>query len=364
MNKRVRIKDIAERAGVSKGTVDRVLHNRGHVSPATRQKVLQAVEELGYQPNIIASALAYNRTWRIAALLPKPDDDPFWQQPRAGIDLALRSVRDYGFYADFFHFRDADTAHFQAQGRKILAGEYDAVLVAPIFDRQSRQFLDQCEARKLKYVQINTFLESEDDHFLCYIGQDSYQSGKLAAKLLNFGLSAGEAALILHLEKAVYNSSHLMEKQRGFEDFFQQHSDQRIEVIEAAFEDVFDHRGLGLFMEGLLAEHPNTKGIFVTTSRSFHLVEVLDRMNTRHIKLVGFDLIRQNLEHLQAEKIDFLINQNPLKQGYLGMINIFNHLVLKKPLKNIQFLPLDVVMPENLEYYLEDEEEEKLHLIF
>lgn len=364
MAHRVRIKDIAEKAGVSKGTVDRVLHKRGHVSPETLKKVIQAVEELGYQPNIIASALAYNRTWRIAALIPKPEGDPFWQQPKTGMKHALKAVRDYGLSIEFFHFLDADTKDFRRCAQKALSCNYDAIIIAPIFFKESQHFMDQCEAQGTKYVQINTYIERNHSTFLCYIGQDSYQSGKLAAKLLNFGMSAGEAALILHLEKAVYNSAHLMEKQRGFEDFFAQHTGRQMEVLQAAFEDVFDRKGLRAFTEQMLAKHPNIKGIFITTSRSFHLASILKELGADHIKLVGFDLIEENLAFLKEERIDFLINQNPLKQGYLAVINIFNDLVRKKDLKKLQFLPLDVVMPENLEYYIDAEEEEKLHLIF
>ncbi|MCD8313839.1 MAG: LacI family DNA-binding transcriptional regulator, partial [Bacteroidales bacterium] len=46
------INDVALKAGVSKGTVDRVLHKRGEVSPESREKVMRAIEELGFVPNI------------------------------------------------------------------------------------------------------------------------------------------------------------------------------------------------------------------------------------------------------------------------------------------------------------------------
>ena len=52
------IKEIAERAGVSIGTVDRVLHNRGMVSEKTREKIMKIVRELNYQPNQTAQGLA------------------------------------------------------------------------------------------------------------------------------------------------------------------------------------------------------------------------------------------------------------------------------------------------------------------
>ena len=57
-DKRITIKDIAQLAGVSKGTVDRVIHNRGEVSEASRQKVLEVAQRIGYKPNIYASLLA------------------------------------------------------------------------------------------------------------------------------------------------------------------------------------------------------------------------------------------------------------------------------------------------------------------
>src|SRR5690625_6470580 len=55
---KIKIKDIAQRAGVSVGTVDRVIHNRGKVSQKTQEKVEQAMEELQYLPNVIASNLS------------------------------------------------------------------------------------------------------------------------------------------------------------------------------------------------------------------------------------------------------------------------------------------------------------------
>ncbi len=361
MKNRVRIKDIAEKAGVSKGTVDRVLHKRGNVSPEARKKVQEAIEELDYQRNIIASALAYNRVWRIAALLPRPEEDPFWQQPTIGIDRALKAVRDYGIRIDYYHFGEANAIEFISYSQQVLEGGYDAVLVAPIFAKEGHSFFDRCAEQGLKYVQINTYLPRTDDSFICYIGQDSYQSGKLAAKLLSFGVSEQDTAMIFHLEKGVYNSMHLVEKEKGFRDFLLKEANKKIEFVPISFEDIFNTEAFIQFVEEVLTKHPRTNGIFVSTSRAFHLVEALNKINKSHIKVLGFDLIEDNLKHLETNKIHFLINQNPLKQGYLGIINIFNHLVLKKEVKKIQYLPLDVVMRENMQYYLEVEEE--LHLI-
>ena len=363
MKSRVGIKEIALKAGVSKGTVDRVLHKRGNVSAEARAKVVAAMKELDYQPNVIASALASKKPKKMAVMIPDSIKDQFWKQPEAGIRKAEKALRDYRVEIDFYPFRDADEQHFLEQGEQILAKEYHAILISPSFLKEGNLILDKFEKQNLPYVQINTFLDRESPCFLAYIGQNSYDSGVLAAKLLNFGIDEGASAMILHLEKDAYNAKHLVDKEKGFKDFFSKNNKREIHIVRGSFGDVFDKKGLHHYLEGLLNKQANVQGIFVTTSKVFHIVPVLKELDRMDIKLVGFDLIENNLKHLYDDRIHFLINQNPQKQGFMGIMNLFNHLVLKKGIKHIQHLPLDVVMKENVQYYLEERTEE-LHLVF
>ncbi len=352
MDKRVRIIDIAKKAGVSKGTVDRVIHKRGNVAPKVEKKVRQVMKELKYRPNIIASTLASNKTWRIATLLPDPKHDLFWVQPQQGIEHAIEATKDYGMHVDIFHYPDRDATAFLETAKKVLKNKFDALLLAPLYYNESHQILDLCCKKKIPYGLINTFIKREDDCCLFYLGQDSYHSGLLAAKLLDFGSSDGESVMVLHLEKGVFNSRHLMEKERGFQNFYIEHPTRNIQVIKTTFETPEDTPAFKRFMELHLESYPKLKGIFVTTSKLHYLVKALEGLSKRRIKLVGFDLIDANIQLLNAEKIDFLINQNPFKQGYQGIINIFNFLVRKHVFDPIQNLPLDVVMKENASYYL------------
>lgn len=52
------IKEIATLAGVSRGTVDRVLNHRGDVNPQTEKKILQIIRDLDYKPNKAGIVLA------------------------------------------------------------------------------------------------------------------------------------------------------------------------------------------------------------------------------------------------------------------------------------------------------------------
>src|SRR5258706_3277402 len=77
--KNIRIKDIATLAGVSTGTVDRVLHKRGRVSKEAEEKVRKILDEIDYQPNPIARSLGSNKKYKIIALIPDPLQNPYWE---------------------------------------------------------------------------------------------------------------------------------------------------------------------------------------------------------------------------------------------------------------------------------------------
>src|ERR1044071_8921386 len=69
--KRYTIKDIAKQSGVSLSTVSLVFNGNPRISAATRDRVMKTIEELGYQPNRMARALAWKHTRTLAVLLPQ-----------------------------------------------------------------------------------------------------------------------------------------------------------------------------------------------------------------------------------------------------------------------------------------------------
>ncbi len=355
MSQRIRIKDIAERANVSTGTVDRVLHERGKVAPEVKQRVLEVMEELGFERNAIASVLAYNRTWRIATLMPDPKTDVYWAQPNTGIEQAIRSVRHYGIVHEPHYYNVLSPSDFVRKAEAMLQTAPDGLLFAPILLKESNELLRSSSAAKIPTVTINTYIK--DGPYLAYIGQDSYQSGVLAGRLLHFGLQSGSTAALLNLDVGSHNAQHLIDKEQGFREYFARFPEQEINIVKEDFEDFMDKRKLRRFLSELLEANKKLHGIFVTNSRAYRVIDALPESITQHLKIVGFDLVPPNLEHLRRNNIDFLINQNPVEQGYLGIISLFNHLLKKKNVENLQYLPLDIVVTENVDYYLRRQKE-------
>lgn len=356
MQKKVRIKDVAAKAGVSTGTVDRVLHNRGYVSEEVRRKVLLILDEIGYERNLLASTLAYNRDRRIVALLPDHAADPYWEQPYTGTQQALASLQHYGIRVEYLLFNLFDPEDFLAKGAQLLEHPPDGLLFPPLFLKEGKWLIENCAAAGIPVVIINTQIEGAN--VLSYIGQDSYQSGVLAARLLDFALNDGETVMVLNLEKSITNAIHILEKERGFRDYFARH--QGVEVVRHDFEDFPDKNHLKQFFTEQLAAKSNLAGVFVSNSRAYHLVDCLPENAGRQIKIVGFDLVKSNIDYLNAGKINFLVNQNSVEQGYLGIVTLFKYLFLKETPPRNQYLPLDIVVAENLQYYLN--KQQSLHV--
>ena len=94
MLKRVGLHEIARQAQVSIGTVDRALHSRPGISEATRNKVLETAEKLGYMPNLAARALAVGRSGFLIGVCIPEEIHHFYDQMRDGIfDEARRAER-------------------------------------------------------------------------------------------------------------------------------------------------------------------------------------------------------------------------------------------------------------------------------
>ena len=99
--KQYTIKDIAQMAGVSAGTVDRVLHQRGEVSENSKKKVERILKEINYQPNVYAIGLAGKRKYHLGCFIPKYVTNDYWYAVVQGIEKALAEVQPFNISVDF-----------------------------------------------------------------------------------------------------------------------------------------------------------------------------------------------------------------------------------------------------------------------
>ncbi len=117
MKKRVTIKDVAAAAGVSRQTVSRAINDQGEISPATKERVLQAIAELGYQPNRLAQGMVTRRTQTVA-LLVSDIANPFFPEVARGVQ---DTAREQGY--NVFLCNTDGTAAEEAETMHLLAAQ-------------------------------------------------------------------------------------------------------------------------------------------------------------------------------------------------------------------------------------------------
>lgn len=343
----VGVKEIARRANVSIGTVDRVLHNRAGVSAKTKAKIDAIIEELNYKPNILARRLASKETLKFAILIPAVSDETdYWDAPLSGIKQAEAEIATYGIEIEKYFFDQNDKNTFLEESKKILEKKYHGILLAPMFIKESTDFVLECTKRKIPCVFINSDLP--DVSSLCYIGPDLYHAGTLAAHLCGYLISIKENILVVNISKEIDNYHHLLRKEQGFREYFDQHKKvnhiEKLDIRDTSYSAVknelkkaFDHNKIDL--------------VFVTNSRISFVARFFEEHNIKNVKLIGFDFLKENIEYLKKETIDFLICQKPIEQGYKGIMALHQHFVYKAEVEKIYYVPIDIITKENYQFY-------------
>ena len=353
MKVNIRIKDIAIKANVSTGTVDRVLHNRGNVNEKVKEKVLKIISEMKYEPNFIARALGSNKTYHLAALIPDHALDSYWLAPKSGIEKAEKDLGKFGVQVHQFVFDPFSVPSFIKVAQEITKSNPDGILLSPIFYREVLPFFETWKKEGIPFVLFNTQIAEFDP--LSYIGQDSYQSGFLAAKMIHYGLQQPASILIAHIDEEISNAAHLLKKEQGFRNYFLHNNlSDRYNIIKTELKRS-DITSFKTQLNEIFETTPDLRAVFVTTSKAHEIAKYAEQHADHPVVIVGYDLLPQNLYYLNKGSISFLINQNPKGQGYWGINQLVDHLVFKKEVAPIKFLPLDIVTKENLNYYIDED---------
>lgn len=344
----IRIKDIARMAGVSEGTVDRVLHKRGNVSADALKKVNDVLKKIHYKPNLIARTLGRSKNFRISVLIPEPRQDPYWAEVNAGIMQAKAEWENYGVSIDPYYYVHDGELSLELIANQSLKSKPDGLVIAPIFYPQALTVFKKLQKAGVPYVLFNTNIPESKP--LSFIGQDLLQSGKLAGQLMSIGSESPEEIIILHIGEAIKDSIYLMEKERGFRNFYEKNIHHPFTIASYNLET--NEKTLIHEIEALVKEKKIT-GIFVSTSKFVPIVaRVLQDINRSDIRLIGYDMLQENIKYLKTGWIRFLINQNPKRQVFLGISHMANHLLFKKDVPCTELFPLEVITQQNIESYI------------
>ncbi|MFS4447818.1 LacI family DNA-binding transcriptional regulator [Maribacter sp. 2307UL18-2] len=344
MDKKYTIKDIAKLAGVSKGTVDRVLHGRGKVSQQANEKIKEVLKEIDYRPNPIARSLKNSKVYRIFVLLPDPKEDPYWIPANQGIKDAIKEFKPFGVVVEKFFYDPKNRASFLEKSKEALALSPDVLLMAPVFHKESLEVFENCQQQNVLVALFNNYIDIFNNEN--FIGQDLHQSGRVAASLIDKMQPHTDTMAIVHINE----EAHMRQKENGFKEYFEDLKTTSPTIITYSL----NTKDLSQFRTSVFdffKKHPKISAVFITNSKAYHLVAALETLK-REISIVGYDLLEENITLLLEGKIDFLIHQKPKQQAYLSVVNLAEHFLFDKPIPAQNLLPIDVITSENVSYYL------------
>lgn len=334
---------------MSIGTVDRVLHNRGEVAESTKNKIRKIIDELNYQPNIFASTLATKKSAVFATILPKPLlIDGYWNKPLIGVDRRISELQQYGIQIQTFTFNQTNPESFIIETEKILELKPDGVVLAPFFKKESTKFIEKLKEFEIPFVFIDS--EIKDAGQLGYIGQNSFQSGLVSGKLLDLILPEGNI-LIIHFAKEMDNQNHLVQREKGFYNWYVNNKVKKHKLFTTEVADTEDDK----WMFGIIKkiEEKNIKGIFVTNSKVFNVGRLIKKFELKGIQVIGHDLLKENVEFLKKDIVQFLICQRPEEQGYNAVNKLFKYVVQRGIIATENYTSIDIITKENIDYYKE-----------
>ena len=304
----VTLAEIAALAGVSRGTVDRALNDRGRVDPKVAARVRRIAAERGYRPN---------RAGRMLARAKNP----------IRIGVIVQSVETMFMHTVFEEIERA-SAHFTTTGAEVLVRPLEGVdaqqqldvidelleagvqgiALSPAEDERVRARIQELSER-MPVVTFNSDLP--DSGRLCYVGVDNFACGRMSAGLMDLLLAGhGEVLLVAGQEN---NWSH----------------QQRVDGFQA--EAAANFPGLSLLPQQTcgddqqlahdivcraVQEHPSLRGVYVSVNGQLGACDALRELGLQgKVHLICHDLIPANTENVRRGLIDFLIDQDAALQG-------------------------------------------------
>lgn len=348
-NSKIRIKDIAERARVSVGTVDRVLHKRPNVSPSAKAKVEKALEEMNYQPNMYASALAYNKTYTFHVIIPQHEQIAYWEEIEEGVKNAQEARRDFHISAEIHHYERFNAKSFKETTEACLQAKPDGVVIVPADLENTRAFTDQLHANNIPFIMLDSYMP--DLKPLSFFGQDSFASGYFAARMLMLIAANEKQIVLMKFTKNGYVASKQQDNREvGFRHYMHDHFPET-EIIEfevplEGARSLYDKQ-----MEALFQAHPNIHHCITLGSKAHIMGDFLLRTNRRDVQIMGYDMVGKNAECLRRGSISFLIAQHAFLQGYSCIDTLFQAIVLKKEVNPVNYMPIELLTKENVNFY-------------
>ncbi len=314
---------IAQLAGVSRGTVDRALHNRGRINPEVAARIQKIAEELGYRPNSIGQALVRARQgFRLGAIL-QSAETPTMQDVAAGARQAAAELQVSGLEIELREIQGRDTTKVLRQIDELIAWGASGLAISAGNAPDLVRRIDQLHQQGVPVVTFNT--DAPDSKRLCFVGMDNYRAGQTAAGLIRQMLPNG--GLVLPIAGHVNNGAHYSRLQ-GFLDTLADAGNIHLLPFQPCFDrDDYAHE----ITQHTLRESPSLACVYITSNGQRGVCRAIeDERRKGRVRVVAYDLNAPNRQLLQSGDLSFVLDQVALEQGRLPLQILYQYLMNEK----------------------------------
>lgn len=307
----VTIKQIAELAGVSRGTVDRVLNHRGRVAPEKEALIKQLVEQLHYQPSETGRALAAQRSrQQVLFFAVESKSHPFFADINVAARLQAANLERLGMDTLFReHWMQKTAVEMQQE----LAQTPHSGLILPGLEIPALKTAAQWAAeRSLPVVYYNE--PPRHENYLAYVGCDYVQAGRLAAGLCAL-TGSGEIGIISEGLQAAHSFT---ERIRGFHQALQAYP--HLKVTDVCDLEHSVH---------MLQQHPEMCLIYLVNPGDYYVCRQIHALRPE-VRIITNDLTDAPRQLLQEGILTATITQDPSLQGSLPLELLYQFLFLQQ----------------------------------
>lgn len=339
----VTIKQIAELANVSRGTVDKVLNHRPGVKEETKLKVRKIAKELNYQPNFLGKALVQSKEPIKIGIILTPEYNPFIQEMLQGVKNAQDEYRAFGIDVCIKMPISLEPAEQISILNELETNGVSGIAVFPIDDDIVRKKINQLVDKGICIVTFNSKLEGTND--ICFVGQNHEKGGRTAAGLMCKLLPQGGAVGVII---SSYNLSCHKDRLKGFLDKVKETA---IPISILSVHENQDRKddAFKLTLE-YCNQNPDLRGIYITGGGIAGVGSALNILKlTNKVHVICHDLVPDTLMLLENGTVDFALGQSPVLQGYQLVKILFEYLVKKqKPVTPYIEIPITIATKDSV----------------
>lgn len=338
----VTIKQIAQICGVSRGTVDRVLNNRGKVKPETEEKIQRIVEQLGYTPNIAGKALAVRKKNLTIGVILISEGNPFFDDVLRGIGRAEEELKSYGVHVIIRTMKGYDVS-LQLKLMDELMQTINMLVVHPINSTLIAEKINGLTEDGIDVITINTDIEHSNRIF--HVGNDYIKSGRTACGMMglltsgkaNIGIITGSSKILGHNQRIQGFMEVVKEK---YPDF------HIIDTVETNDDDIQGYE----VTQRMLQKYHDMDALFIVAAGAYGVCRaVLSMKQEGKLTIISFDDTPAIRDMMQKDIIKATICQQPFTQGYKAIDLAFKYVVTKNPPEKDQYIVKnEIKINENL----------------